>query len=54
VEIRGLPHLQNVQTCSGVHPVSYLMNFGVYCPEIKWLGLEVNKLTSLSAEIKNE
>jgi hypothetical protein len=53
-ETRGLSLLQNVQTCSGAHTVSYLMDAGGYCPEIKWLGREVNQLNSLRAEIKNE
>lgn len=53
-EERVLSLLQNVQTCSGAHPLSYLMGVGGYCPEIKWLGREVNQLTSLSAQIKNE
>jgi hypothetical protein len=46
--------LQNLQTCSGFHPASYLIDAGGYFPEIKWLGREVIQLTSLSVEIKNE
>jgi hypothetical protein len=54
VLVRDLSLLQNVQTVSGAHRVSYSMSTGVLSPGAKRPGREVNHSPPSSAEVKNE
>jgi len=52
--VKDFTLLQNVHTCSRVHPASYAMGTGIYSRGVKRPGRKVNHTFSSSAEVKKK